>query len=251
MTAALERLFAEADQAIAETATHCWCCPTGTWGAIGGDTGAFGRVGTASSSDSARHSYKSESDCRIRGSAETCISFAHFWATEQMRFIRTWRSQRWNTWSRRVNCKGFTRLKPSPHTWIRRYAASRKCWLKWEFPRFKVTAARKFLKRSGSTRPSWTAISPALHTEIGGIGLDVIAEETLMRHERAYGNPSNSEHALDSGSDFQWRRGGQYHKIHGLTVYTLQQATRRNDYAEYKRYSQLVDREEWPFCATC
>lgn len=84
-------------------------------------------------------------------------------------------------------------------------------------------------------------------SQIGGIGLDVIAEETLMRHERAYGNPSNSEHALDSGSDFQWRRGGQYHKIHGLTVYTLQQATRRNDYAEYKRYSQLVDREEIAF----
>src|SRR5690606_14821940 len=84
-------------------------------------------------------------------------------------------------------------------------------------------------------------------SQIGGIGLDVIAEETLMRHERAYGSPSNSEHALDSGSDFQWRRGGQYHKIHGLTVYTLQQAARRNDYAVYKRYSQLVDQEEIAF----
>mgnify|MGYP001167321390 CR=1 FL=1 len=84
-------------------------------------------------------------------------------------------------------------------------------------------------------------------SRIEGIGLEIIAEETLMRHKRAYADHIYKERALDSGSDFQWRRNGEYHKVHGITVHTLQRATRQNDYALYKRYTELVNEEKMTF----
>ncbi|HET7627233.1 MAG TPA: glutamate synthase large subunit [Bacillales bacterium] len=84
-------------------------------------------------------------------------------------------------------------------------------------------------------------------SQIGGIGLETIAEETLLRHRRAYNNQGFQERTLDSGSDFQWRHDGEYHKFHAKTIHTLQQAVRRNDYELYKKYSQLADEEEITF----
>ncbi|HET7615845.1 MAG TPA: glutamate synthase-related protein, partial [Bacillales bacterium] len=84
-------------------------------------------------------------------------------------------------------------------------------------------------------------------SQIGGIGLDTIAEETLLRHESAFGDSVYKHRTLDSGSDFQWRHDGEYHKFHAKTIHTLQQAARRNDYSLYKKYSSLADEEEITF----
>ncbi|HET7522501.1 MAG TPA: glutamate synthase large subunit [Bacillales bacterium] len=84
-------------------------------------------------------------------------------------------------------------------------------------------------------------------SQIGGIKLDVIAKETLMRHEPAYGAHEYKDLTLDSGSDFQWRHDGEYHKFHAKTIHTLQQAARKNDYELYKKYSRLADQEEVSF----
>src|SRR5262249_51120453 len=51
---------------------------------------------------------------------------------------------------------------------------------------------------------TWTA------SRIGGVGIDVIAEEVLRRHRRAFPTrPVQTD--LDWGGEYQWRRDGEYH----------------------------------------
>lgn len=84
-------------------------------------------------------------------------------------------------------------------------------------------------------------------SQIGGIGIDIIAKEALLRHENAYSERFKGSKTLESGSDFQWRHDGEYHAFHAKTIHTLQQATRRKDYDLYKKYSALSNEEELTF----
>ncbi|MFD0961813.1 glutamate synthase large subunit [Paenibacillus chungangensis] len=80
-------------------------------------------------------------------------------------------------------------------------------------------------------------------SRIGGIGLDVIAEETLKHHNRAFAEQEGSEKELDSGGDYQWRKDGEDHLFTPQTIHTLQMASRANDYKLYKKFSGLVQGE--------
>jgi len=83
----------------------------------------------------------------------------------------------------------------------------------------------------------------ATPTRIGGIGLEVIARETLIRHQKAYAASNEHEAQLESGDDFQWRHNGEEHLFNPQTIHTLQHACRQNDYSLFKRYSKLIDEE--------
>ncbi|HWU38123.1 MAG TPA: glutamate synthase central domain-containing protein, partial [Candidatus Acidoferrum sp.] len=48
-------------------------------------------------------------------------------------------------------------------------------------------------------------------SRIGGVGLDVIAEETLRRHRRAFPTRLVAKPDLEWGGEYQWRREGEYH----------------------------------------
>src|SRR5436190_9352290 len=50
---------------------------------------------------------------------------------------------------------------------------------------------------------TWTA------SRIGGVGIDVIAEEAIERHRRAFQNKAGALTELDSGGEYQWRRDGE------------------------------------------
>ncbi len=89
---------------------------------------------------------------------------------------------------------------------------------------------------------TWTA------SRIGGIGYDVIAEESRMRHRRAFRAELPDEHPLDPGGQYQWRRRGEFHLFNPETVAKLQQAVRTNSYETYKKYSQLVNDQERQHC---
>ncbi|GAB2724310.1 glutamate synthase large subunit [Paenibacillus thermoaerophilus] len=78
-------------------------------------------------------------------------------------------------------------------------------------------------------------------SRIGGIGLDVIAKETLMRHEKAYVDLTTRDQALDAGGDHNWRQGGEIHLLHPETIHTLQQSARTNNYQLYKKFAKLID----------
>ncbi|CAM3024993.1 glutamate synthase large subunit [Sporolactobacillus spathodeae] len=79
-------------------------------------------------------------------------------------------------------------------------------------------------------------------SQIGGIGPDELALETIIRHQKAVEELQHGTmQTLDEGSTLQWRKGGEQHKIDPLIVHMLQQAARDNDYKRYKEYTKLVD----------
>src|SRR5690606_16670357 len=82
---------------------------------------------------------------------------------------------------------------------------------------------------------TWTS------SRIGGIDIDVLAEEVRRRHERAFSVPVPGELDLDAGGEYQWRRDGEYHLFNPDTVYKLQHATRSGQYEIYRQYARLVD----------
>ena len=80
-------------------------------------------------------------------------------------------------------------------------------------------------------------------SKLGGIDLDVIAEEVALRHRFAYlENPEEVAHRdLWAGGEYQWRREGEFHLFNPETVYRLQHSTRTGQYELFKQYTQLVD----------
>ncbi len=78
-------------------------------------------------------------------------------------------------------------------------------------------------------------------SRIGGVGIDVVAEEVRRRHARAYYVPVPGELDLDGGGQYQWRRDGEFHLFNPQTVFKLQHATRSGQYDIYREYAQLID----------
>ncbi|MGC8780685.1 MAG: glutamate synthase large subunit, partial [Anaerolineae bacterium] len=82
---------------------------------------------------------------------------------------------------------------------------------------------------------TWTA------SRIGGIGLDVIAAETLHRHQQAFFSRNGRFQTLDAGGHYQWRSDGEHHTFNPITVHKLQQACRTANYGIFKEYSALMN----------
>ncbi|MCC5895996.1 MAG: glutamate synthase large subunit [Alkalibacterium sp.] len=78
-------------------------------------------------------------------------------------------------------------------------------------------------------------------SQLDGIDLNTIALEAKMRHEQGYQDELYK--SLDSGSDMQWRKGGERHAYNPLTMHKLQWAARRDDYRLYKDYSHAINEQ--------
>lgn len=82
-------------------------------------------------------------------------------------------------------------------------------------------------------------------SQIGGIGLNEIAQEAKMRHTQAF--ETSYDHTLESGSELQWRKNGEHHAFNPKTIHTLQWACRKNDYELFKQYSNMANEEQMTF----
>jgi glutamate synthase (NADPH/NADH) large chain len=80
-------------------------------------------------------------------------------------------------------------------------------------------------------------------SRIGGVGIDVIAEEVRRRVARAFGRQPVKPKELEPGGEYQWRRDGEYHLFNPETVFRLQHATRTGQYRIFKEYTAAVDRQ--------
>ena len=83
-------------------------------------------------------------------------------------------------------------------------------------------------------------------SRVSGANLDVLAKEALARHQRAFSNELFSQ--LDLGGDYHWRRGEEKHMLNPHAIGLLQHATRSNDYATFKKFSQHADKESTRQC---
>jgi glutamate synthase (NADPH/NADH) large chain len=80
-------------------------------------------------------------------------------------------------------------------------------------------------------------------SKLGGVSIDMIAQETIARHHIAYppGGEIPGTKRLPIGGEYQWRRDGEPHLFDPETVFALQHATRNKRYDIFKKYTSRVD----------
>ncbi|MDD5196025.1 MAG: glutamate synthase large subunit [Candidatus Omnitrophica bacterium] len=78
-------------------------------------------------------------------------------------------------------------------------------------------------------------------SRIGGVGLEVIARETLMRHQEAFSQIIQSSGLLSTGGLYQWKRDGEFHLWNPESISALQDAVRNNDSRRYQEFSQFIN----------
>jgi len=85
-------------------------------------------------------------------------------------------------------------------------------------------------------------------SRIEGVGIEVIAQEVLMRHQHAFPDRPVDGHAIESGGQYQWREDGEFHLFNPQTIHKLQAAVRSGSYKLFKEYSALVDEQGKNLC---
>jgi glutamate synthase (ferredoxin) len=87
-------------------------------------------------------------------------------------------------------------------------------------------------------------------SRIQGAGIDVIAAEVLARHRHAFPDrPDNSaEAALDAGGQYQWRDGAEFHLFNPQTIHKLQIACRLGSYKIFQEYAGLINNQAENLC---
>jgi glutamate synthase (NADPH) large chain len=78
-------------------------------------------------------------------------------------------------------------------------------------------------------------------TNIEGIGLEEVAEETFRLHNAAFGTDPVLANALDAGGEYAFRVRGEQHMWTPDSISKLQNATRTNKYETYKDYAKLIN----------
>ncbi len=85
-------------------------------------------------------------------------------------------------------------------------------------------------------------------SRIEGIGLDVLAQEAILKHAHAFRPVTESEPELDIGGNYHFRVRGEYHRLNPATVSKLQHAVRQSSFETFREYTQLVDNESKQLC---
>ena len=85
-------------------------------------------------------------------------------------------------------------------------------------------------------------------SRVGGIGLDVIAQEVLLRHRAAYPERAVESHVLPVGGIYQWRSSGEAHLFTPESVHALQKAVRTNNKSSYQNYARLINEQGAALC---
>jgi glutamate synthase domain-containing protein 2/glutamate synthase domain-containing protein 1/glutamate synthase domain-containing protein 3 len=85
-------------------------------------------------------------------------------------------------------------------------------------------------------------------SRVSGVGLDVIARESTLRHQRAFPGDAYTYPELDPGGLYQWRRRGERHTFNPATVAKLQRAVRQQSYRDFKEYSSAADGDARSLC---
>ncbi|MGZ6142419.1 MAG: glutamate synthase central domain-containing protein, partial [Myxococcales bacterium] len=86
-------------------------------------------------------------------------------------------------------------------------------------------------------------------TRVGGVGIDVIAKEARIRHERGFPPKRPIVHtSLPAGGEYQVRFGGEYHLSNAETIHKLQHAVRTGNYRIFQEYTQLIDNQAKNLC---
>ena len=89
---------------------------------------------------------------------------------------------------------------------------------------------------------TWTS------SRVGGIGMDVIAQEVLVRHRAAFPERRAEGHTLPVGGLYQWRSDGEYHLFNPESIHRLQKSVRTGSFSTFKEYSRIINEQATNLC---
>lgn len=80
-------------------------------------------------------------------------------------------------------------------------------------------------------------------SKLGGVNIDIIAQEIEQRHRAAYPleGATRAHLPLEVGGEMKWRREGPPHLFNPETVFKLQHSTKSRRYDIFKQYTKAVD----------
>jgi len=78
-------------------------------------------------------------------------------------------------------------------------------------------------------------------TQVEGAGLEEIAEETFLRHKKAW--QGSFDALLDVGGEYAWRTRGEDHLLTPENIAKLQHAIRTGNYELYKEFARSVNEQ--------
>ncbi len=78
-------------------------------------------------------------------------------------------------------------------------------------------------------------------SQIEGVGLDVVAEESAQRHEFAYHPVTEAVTELDVGGAYQFRMRGEQHLLNPTTVSKLQHAVQQQSFKTFQEFSSTIN----------
>jgi glutamate synthase (NADPH) large chain len=85
-------------------------------------------------------------------------------------------------------------------------------------------------------------------SRIGGVNLDILAEEAIQKHRHAFTPVSECVTELPVGGNYQFRANGEYHLYNPETITKLQHAVQRENFATFEEYTQLIDARNRHLC---
>jgi glutamate synthase domain-containing protein 2/glutamate synthase domain-containing protein 1/glutamate synthase domain-containing protein 3 len=79
-------------------------------------------------------------------------------------------------------------------------------------------------------------------SRVEGIGLEVLEEEALRQHRRAFPpEPVAADGDLEVGGFYQWRRHAEFHQWNPEAIASLQHATRANSWETFQEFSRAAN----------
>jgi glutamate synthase (NADPH/NADH) large chain len=85
-------------------------------------------------------------------------------------------------------------------------------------------------------------------SRVSGVGYEVIARESALRHARAFPSDAYTYPELDPGGLYQWRVRGERHTFNPVSVAKLQHAVRQKSFATFQEFSKAADGEAERLC---
>ncbi len=81
-------------------------------------------------------------------------------------------------------------------------------------------------------------------SRVGGVGLDILAREAILRHQEAFPGRGAPVPGLEVHGEFAWRPNGEARQWNPGSIAALQHAARLNSQEAYREYSRLCREEE-------
>ncbi|MFZ5800797.1 MAG: glutamate synthase large subunit, partial [Candidatus Omnitrophota bacterium] len=78
-------------------------------------------------------------------------------------------------------------------------------------------------------------------SRIGGVSLNIIAQETILRHKEAFKQCPSATVLLSTGGVYQWKKGAEFHLWNPDSIAALQDAVWNEDYAKFLEFCRFID----------